>query len=87
MSGRGRNTSTHQNALERAVVNLRNEDLNPKASRDQSAQHRRRSKNKRDLPELSLKSLDSWEYRDSLASDRVGDLLLVLEVLPLGLNL
>jgi len=85
--GGGSNTSTHQSAFERTVIDLRNEDLDPKASRNQSSQQRCCSKNKRDLPELSLKSLDSWEYRNSLASNRVSDLLLVFEVLPLGFNL
>jgi hypothetical protein len=74
-------SNTHENALQRSVVDLGDEDLDAEAGRNDSSKRTSSNDGERDLQELPLEALRCREEANLLASDRIGDGLFRLKVL------
>ena len=78
---------TYKDTLERAIVNLRDEDFDAKAGCNDSTKRQGSNESERDLQQLSLEPLRRGEKPDLFACDGICDGLLVLKLPPLDVDL
>jgi hypothetical protein len=77
---------TYQVCLERAIIELRDKNLDRKARRNDRTQRSCRKQGKGDLKKLSLHTLGGRENTTLFTSAFIGDFLLRLELTTFGSN-